>query len=244
LPPQSPSDAILGLVGNFGGGIIDHLQLATSTDGNFLLAWDERGAFDDGSGTQIFIAHFTSRSRTWGRVQLLVPRAPPQDPNGLRFAAFFVRLHRIGSDAGGNALVLWTEGLTERNVTRTALKAIRVDHAGAVCSAVQLIDGAVGGGAGGADLGVDPQGNAIAIWQQFEGGRAGDLSRTNIAINRFDTATGTWASAVLAEAEPGNAISPRASANGSQALLGWIQEEGGANRVKALLQPLTSMPGR
>ena len=122
LPPQSDPDAILGLVGNSGGGVIEHLQLATSTDGNFLLAWDERGPFDDGSGTQIFIAHFTSRSRTWGRVQLLVPKVPPQDPNGPRSAAFFVRLHRIGSDAGGNAIVLWTEGLTEGNVTRAALK--------------------------------------------------------------------------------------------------------------------------
>ena len=58
-------------------------------------------------------------------------------------------------------------------------------------------------------------------------------------------ATGAWASAVLAEALPGNAISPRASAGGGgQALLGWIQEEGGANRVKALLQPLTDTPGQ
>ena len=75
--------------------------------------------------------------------------------------------------------------------------------------AVRVIDRAVGGGAGRADLGVDPQGNAIAIWQQFEGGRPDDGSRSNIAINRFDRATGTWASAVLAETEPGNAISPQ-----------------------------------
>ena len=145
-----------------------------------------------------------------------------------------VRLQRIGSDAGGNALVLWTES----DGMRTALKAMRLDHAGAACSAVQVIDSAVGGGAGRADLAVDPLGHAIAIWQQFEGGRPDDGSRSNIAINRFDGATGTWASAVLAETQPGNAISPRASANGGQALLGWIQAEGGVNRVKALLQPI------
>jgi hypothetical protein len=65
----------------------------------------------------------------------------------------------------------------------------------------------------------------------------------NIVINRFDNATGAWTSAVLAEAEPGNAISPRASANGDRVLLGWIQAESGANRVKALLQPLDAAPG-
>jgi hypothetical protein len=86
-------------------------------------------------------------------------------------------------------------------------------------------------------------GNAMAIWQQFEGGRPDDGSRSNIAINRFDGATGTWAPAVFAEAELGDAISPRASANGGQAMLGWIQSEGGANRVKALLQALTSATG-
>jgi len=29
-----------------------------------------------------------------------------------------------------------------------------------------------------------------------------------------------------------------------QALLGWIQAEGDANRVKALLQPMNDTPGR
>ena len=107
-----------------------------------------------------------------------------------------------------------------------------------------MIDSVVGGGAARADLGIDPQGHAIAIWQQFEGGRADDGSRSNIAINRFDGAAGAWASAVLAETQPDNAISPRASASGGQVLLGWIQSEGGANRVKALLQPLTNTPGQ
>jgi hypothetical protein len=112
------------------------------------------------------------------------------------------------------------------------------------CDAVRVIDRAVGGGAGRADLGVDPQGNAIAIWQQFEGGRPDDGSRSNIAVNRFDRATGAWAKAVLVETEPGNAISPGASASGGRALLGWIQSEGGVNRVKALLQPLADAPSQ
>jgi hypothetical protein len=86
----------------------------------------------------------------------------------------------------------------------------------------------------------DPHGNAIAIWRQFEGGRPDDGSRSNIAINRFDRATGAWSSAVFAETQPGNAISPGASANAGQALLGWSQAEGAVNRVKALLQPVTS----
>jgi hypothetical protein len=221
-----------GLFGSTAGSIFN-LQLAASTDGNFLLAW-QKTPFDDAGGlaessSDVRISHFTSGTRTWSEAQILVPSSGQNN-----------QLQRMGSDAGGNALVLWTEN----DGLRTALKAVRLDQAGATCSAAQVIDSAVGGGAARADLAVDPQGHAIAIWQQFEGGRPDDGSRSNIAINRIDGATGTWASAVLAETQPGDAINPRASANGGQALLGWIQEEGGANRVKVLLQPLTNTPGQ
>jgi hypothetical protein len=209
-----------GVPGSFtSSGSTRNVQLAAAGDGDFLLAWE--GLFDDPEqGFEIHIARFTSRSRTWSTAQTLVPSSGQS-----------VQLQRMGSDAAGNTLLLWTEN----DAMRTALKAVRLDPNGVSCSAVQVIDSAVGGGAARVDLGVDPQGHAIAIWQQFEGGRPDDGSRSNIAINRFD---GAWASAVLAETQPGNAISPRASAGGGQALLGWIQSEGGANRVKALLQPL------
>lgn len=245
LPPQSPSNAILGTVG-FNWLSVQNLQLAASTDGDFLLVWESPAASEAG---EIFIAHFRSRTQTWHPAPVastLVRRAPPQPqrPDGLRYPGG-VRLQRIGSDAAGNTLVLWTEGFTEGSGsadtafdrTRRALMAVGVDHAGATCSPVQLIDAAVGGSAEETDLGVDPQGNAIAIWRQLETTFSTD-GPVNIVINRFDHATGAWTRAVVAEAGPGDAISPRASANGGQALLGWIRAEGGANRVKALLQPL------
>jgi hypothetical protein len=216
---------------------LDSPELAASTDGNFLLAWDSFfgvSSVDPQVPNDIRIARFTSRAGTWSPAQTLVP-AGQNPPN-------FNQLQRMGSDAAGNAMVLLTQLEGDRFAV---LKAIRLDHTGAACSGLEKIDRAVGGVAVEADLAVDPQGNAIAIWRQFEDhNRPAEGSRSNIAINRFDAATGTWASAVLAETEPGNAISPRASANGGQALLGWIQSEGGANRVKALLQPLTSTPGQ
>jgi hypothetical protein len=208
----------------------DNVQLAASAEGNFVLAW-QKALFDDPENSgEIRSARFTSGTRVWSAAQTLVPSSGQN-----------IQLQRIGSDAGGNALVLWTESIG----MRTALKAIRVDS-GASCSgsAMQVIDSAIGGGAARADLGVDPLGDAIVIWQQFEGGRIDDGSRSNIAINRFDRATGAWANAVFAETQPGNAISPRASANGGQALLGWIQLEDGVNRVKALLQPLVDPPSQ
>jgi len=216
--------------GSQDSGSFSQIQLATTAGGNFLAAWEVREQRDDDFVFHIRIARFTSSTRTWSTAQTLVPG---NLQNGVRF-------QRLGSDGNGNALLLWTES----DGMRTALKAMRLDQAGLACDAVRVIDRAVGGGAARADLGVDPQGNAIAIWQQFEGGRPDDGSRSNIAVNRFDRATGAWTKAMLVETQPGNAISPSASANGGQALLGWIQAEGGVNRVKALLQPLVNPPSQ
>ena len=225
LPPDSEGESIGEVPGSFLQGFNDNVQLAASAGGDFLMAW-QANVGDSDRVAEIRIAHFTSRTRMWSTRQTVVPGSAQKN----------VQFQRIGSDARGNAFLLWTEN----DDMRTALKAVRLDPSGATCSAVQVIDRAVGGGAARADLGVDPLGNAIAIWQQFEGGRADDGSRSNIAINRFDRITANWGSAVLAETQPGDAFSPRASATGGQALLGWIQAEGGVNRVKALLQPLTT----
>jgi hypothetical protein len=209
------------------GQVLLHLALTTSSGGDFLMAWQsfERPA-------DIRIARFTSSTRTWSEAQTLVP-------DGIQNVSFGP--NGFGSDAAGNALVLWTED----DGLRRVLKAIRVDPTGAASSAAQVIDGAVGGGAVRADLAFDPTGHAIAVWWQFEGARGFDGSRSNIAMNRFDGATGTWGSAVFAEMQPGDVqVGPLVSANGGQALLGWIQVEGGVNRVKALLQPLTNTPSQ
>jgi hypothetical protein len=232
LPPDTPSD-ILGAVPNsLVFGFNDNMQLATTTGGNFLLVWQAN--IDNGGANpmtfEIRMARFTSSTRTWTAAQTLVPINTQND----------VRLQRIGSDAGGKTHVLWTES----EGMRTALKTVRLDDAGAACSAVQVIDRAVAGGAARADLAVDPRGHAIALWQQFEGGRPDDGSHSNIAVNRFDAAVGSWASAAFAEMQPGNAISPSASASGGEAMLGWIQSENGANRVKALVQPFVDSSGQ
>jgi hypothetical protein len=227
--PTNEAGFLGGVPGSLTLGSNGRIQLTASADGNFMLAWNPTVVDDDPQSGQIVIASFTSRTRTWSAPQTVVPGSTQKN----------VQLQRMGSAAGGSAHLLWTES----DGVRTALKAIRID--GAVCNAPEEIDRAVGGGAARADLGVDPLGHAITIWQQFEGGRPDDGSRSNVAINRFDGNASLWAGAVLAETQPGNATSPRASASGGQALLGWIQSEGGeggANRVKALLKPLASTP--
>jgi hypothetical protein len=208
--------------GSHGDSYLYAVQLVASVNGNFLAAWQESFSAD-GIHAFISIARFASSTRTWRKGQIVVPMNAQDD----------VQFQRLGSNAGGHSFLLWTQG----DGMRTTLKALPLDGDGMACSARQTIDSALGGGAARADLAVDPRGNAIAIWQQFEGGRPDDGSRSNIAISRFDGATGTWKRAELAETQPGQASSPRASTVGGQALLGWIQSENGANRVKVVLHP-------
>lgn len=225
LPPDV-IDIYGALPGSFVLGFSENLQVAAAGGGNFLVAWQSMAIFADEPVSMIRFARFTSSTRTWSTAETVLT-ANLEEEN--------FRLQRLASDAAGNAHLLWTE----REGSRIALKALRID--GGVCSSHEVLDGAIGGGAARADLGVDAQGNALAIWQQFEGGRPDDGSRSNIAINRFDVGTVLWSGAALAEAQSGNAISPSASAGGGQALLGWIQSEGGMNRVKALSQPLANL---
>jgi hypothetical protein len=204
------------------------LELAASTDGNFLLAAAASGPAPE-FVSEIHIVRFTGSAQTWSAPQTLVRGAPGD----------ILRFQSIASDADGNALVLWTESVG----TRTALKAMRLDHAGMACEGAQVIDSAIGGGAEFADLAFDSTGHAIAVWARFEGGRP-FVGRNHIAMNRFDGATGTWASALFAEMQPTDARGGAdVSANGGQALLGWIQD-GAVRRVKALLQPLTDTPSQ
>src|SRR6266550_1030218 len=52
-------------------------------------------------------------------------------------------------------------------------------------------------------IAMDPQGNAIAVWQQ--GDASGIMS---IWANRYDVASGTWGTATLIESNSGTAFLP------------------------------------
>jgi hypothetical protein len=144
LPPEDPD--ILGVMpGTLTEGGQGNPELVNTLNGNFLLAWTQAESELDPQGPRrIVIARFTSNVRTWSAAQTLIPGSATKN----------IQLQRMATDAGGNEQLLWTEN----DGMRTALKAVRLDPAGAACSLVETIDRAVGGGAARADLGVDPRG--------------------------------------------------------------------------------------
>lgn len=227
--PENDAGLLGGVPGSFHMGAAGLLQLVAAGPRHALLAWEAARDWEpDPYPMEIRVSQFDEASQTWSQAQTLLP-ASAERP---------VRLQRLRSDGGGRALMLWTE----QQPGRTALKAVRLNPNGTTCSPVTEIDAAVGGGAAGADLAVLPSGDALAVWQQFEGGRPDDGTLSNIGLNRFDAASGTWAEASLAEDGAGAAFSPSVSAAAGQALVGWLQAEGGTVRVKASLQALGGAP--
>lgn len=228
LPPDSYG--LLGAVpGSLHFGSAGTLQLAGGGPGHALLAWDAEPEWTpDGQMFELRLSRFSHSHRAWSEARTLLP-ASAERP---------VRLQRLGSDAGGRALLLWTEA----GPARTALKAMRLNAEGAACSAVFEIDTTVGGSAAAADLAVLPTGEALAVWLRHEGGRADDAAPRRVALNRFDPDRGTWGGAVFAPAMAGQAGRPSVSAAAGQALVGWIQAEADRAHVKVMRLPLREAP--
>ena len=85
-----------------------------------------------------------------------------------------------------------------------------------------LIESDNAGDAYGAEIAIDANGNALAVWYQSDG------TRTNIWSNRYTPTTNTWGAAALIETDnAGGAYTPQIAidANGN-AVAVWAQSDG------------------
>jgi hypothetical protein len=121
----------------------------------------------------------------------------------------------IAMDPHGNAVVVWSQS----DGTRDNVWANRF-VAGTGWGAAMLIETDDAGSASNPRVGVDPAGNAVAVWQQSDG------IRDNIWTNRFVPRTG-WGTAGVRDTATGNARNPAVSLSGSgDAMLVWEQTDG------------------
>jgi hypothetical protein len=199
------------------GGIVSRLQLTALPAGDFQLVWQTQTYLP--ANHEIRAARFAAATQGWSNGLTIVPPNTADD----------VTLQRLAADSAGNTIVLWTQ----TQGTRTALFAVHARAGTASWDSGRVIDSAVGGGAAGADVAFTTSGTALAVWQQFEGGRPDDGTRSNVTANRYDAASDSWTNAIVAESQPGNALSPRISA-ARGTVIAWIQRDGTADRIKAL----------
>lgn len=104
-----------------------------------------------------------SRGKTWGTAQLIETdnAGGAGDP-------------RVAFDTAGNALAVWTQG----DGTRYNIWANRYT-AGSGWGTAQLIETDNASDAGNPQIAIDTAGNALAVWEQFDG------TRYNIWANRY-----------------------------------------------------------
>ena len=118
----------------------------------------------------------------------------------------------IAVDANGNAIVVWeqSDGTTDNIVANR--------YSAGAWGTAQLIENDNAGHALFPQVTVDAMGNAIAVWEQFDG------TTWNIVANRYSA--GTWGTAQLVETRnAGDAHSPQVAVDASgNAIAVWYQD--------------------
>jgi len=129
---------------------------------------------------------------------------------------------QIAFDANGNAIAVWYQ-------PGGAQYSIYANHyqPGLGWGTAGLIENNTGE-AYNPQIAFDANGNAIAVWRQFDG------TRYNIWANRYDAATGSWGTAELIETDTGWAVAPQIAidANGN-AIAVWVQSDGTRDSIWA-----------
>ena len=184
--------------------------ISIGANGDALVVWRH----SDGTRDNIHANRFDASTQTWGSAQLIESN---------NFASAFNP--QISVDGEGNAVAVWNQS----NGTTPSIYSNRFDASTQTWGNAQLIETDDVGNAYNARISTDADGNAIAVWQQFDG------TRYNILANRYDASTDTWGSAELIENDnAGAANDPRVSVDSEgNAITVWYQNDGTRTNIYA-----------
>jgi hypothetical protein len=183
-------------------------QVATDRNGNAIAVWTQ----SDNDGHSTIFANRYINGTGWQ-----TEGTPIEDATGDAFNP------QIAFDADGNALAVWKQW---RN-SRYYIYANRFSSTTGRWEAAIQISGETGLSAEDPQIAIDSDGNALAVWREFDG------SYWNIYANRYDHTSG-WSNAGAIEHATGHAKAPQISMDGSgRALAVWYQHDGTRNRIYA-----------
>ncbi|MDO8990769.1 MAG: hypothetical protein Q7U91_14185 [Sideroxyarcus sp.] len=172
-------------------------QIAIDTGGNAMAVWQSwnGGAYD------IEARRYAAGTSTWESPQLIETNAGSADTPQIAF------------DAGGNAMVVWTQWGVHYDIWANRYVA------GTGWGTATLIE-AVDGDAGYPQIASDAAGNAMAVWEQHDG------TTNSIYSNRYSA--GNWGSATLVENSADFAERSSIAINGSdKAIVVWTEIDSG-----------------
>ncbi len=178
---------------------------AADASGNVLIVWEQRLV-----NTFYLAARRYEPGAGWGESQLIEPADPVQLSNSTG--------HRLAADAAGNVIAVWQ---------RTALPSVSGDiwanryEPGAGWGTAQLIETDAVNGASAPDVAADAAGNAVAVWQQFDG------SRLNIWTASYTLGAGWSVPQLLETNDAGDTKQPQIAINAAgDAVAVWQQHDG------------------
>lgn len=197
------------LQANAAGWLFRSVRLAINPAGSAVAVW---ARFQVGGlgRTQIWVNRSsTATPGAWGTAQRIDTAAAGDADSPA-----------VAMDASGNAVVVWRH----LDAGGMVLRSSRLNAATGAWSTPVPIDNAPGAINQG-DVAMDAAGNAIAVWDKFDG------TRYNVWANRFSATSGTWGTPLLLETNSaGSAIVPRVAMNAAgDAGVVWIQGLGGAS---------------
>ncbi|MCI1192805.1 hypothetical protein MOJ79_13240 [Calidifontimicrobium sp. SYSU G02091] len=176
-------------------------EIAMDASGNAVAVWEQ----NDGTFLSIYANRYTAGSG-WGSAQLI------ESMTGDTYQP------RIAMDSGGNAIAVWSSQYDRIHANRYV--------AGGGWGTAQRLDGAIGGNP---DIGMEPSGSAIAVWQ------GSDINGAGIYARLYSTGSGWSAPQLIGIGNGADSVNnARIAVDGSgNAIAVWSQSNGTSYNLTA-----------
>ena len=213
--PVAPNWGTAVLIESNSSDDAQYPQIAIDSTGNAIAVWQQF----DGSRYKIQANRYVLNVG-WGTPVTI-------DTGGTGSAG----TPQIAMDPAGNAIAVWLQW----NGTRFGIFANRYTAGGSWGTAV-AIDTGSSGASSNPDIAMDPNGNAIAVWEQYDG----TLTRDSIRANRYAVSGNAWGTAATIDSggtgNTGPSSNPRVAmdSNGN-AIAVWEQTAGVRSNIRANL---------
>ncbi|MFO8050666.1 MAG: hypothetical protein R6V01_03080, partial [Thermoplasmatota archaeon] len=182
-------------------------EVAFDPSGNAIAVWHQ----SDGTRYNIWANRYEAGTG-WGTAQLI-----ETDNSGDAYDP------QVAIDPSGNAIAVWRQ----HDGTRYNIWANRYE-AGTGWGTAQLIETDNSGDAYDPQVAIDPSGNAIAVWRQYDG------TQNNIYANRYTAGAGWGAAQIIETDNSGYAYDPQVAFDPEgNAIAVWHQSDGGVSNILA-----------
>lgn len=190
-------------------GVTRDPAIAMDSAGNAIVVWQQE---DD--PRDIWANRYDAGSASWGTPVII-------DNTDVSVIS-----PKVGMDDNGNAIAVWaqSDGMNSHEAW-----ANRYDANSGSWETAQMIETDSAGSTQAFEVAVTPDGDAIAVWRQYDDGRG------DIWANHYDSSGASWGlPELIEENDAGSARDPHVAAGRSGSVMAvWVQDDGSTENVWA-----------